>query len=298
LLILDPLSEALIKLGLSGVFKFCGKGFTYAFHSLTETFGIERSQKYLSVSEFWYEGVDKHGLSSTAKVMIEGVVSLYIPACPRHPRSVPGKRVETWLNLRGPVKDFATKDFVLWNDGILAPPKAGSNKAIIGLVDKYGFVGQGGLPLIVDLGNSKLRSVYEKLIEEKPVGYEAKVTGRLVPFYVDLIKDFGLIPPQVNDIAGLEYPNFVLETFEIKLLKKHTILTGTMWIGLKNETIFPIYCDLLDRDSNMKALGALSEEYGRQKRNVIAVHDPSPFTKISPEGPALNTKLIEVFRKI
>jgi hypothetical protein len=299
---MDIISNTLITWGLEGLFTYCAKGVGGAFSHISETCGIDKPSKYSSVSSFWYDGVDHEGLQVGVKIRLSGVVSLYIPLCPRHPRSIPGKRVQTWIDMRKsntiPSQDFATQDFVLWNDGVIAPPKSGTQKAIIGLSDKYGYVGHGCLPLIIDLKNQKLKEIYNKLVNEKPIGYEAVVTGRLVPFTIDLARDFGVVLPSRENSSVLDYPNFALEVFEIKLFKVHHILTGTVWLGYETNNIYPIYCHLLNKEENQQALVALSAEYGASKSSIIAVHDPSPFQLIHKSVPILNEKLIESFRKL
>lgn len=294
---IDILTDLLMQTGLQGLFTCCGKGMVRAFKSLSEFCGNVKTPLYGSVSSFWYDGVDNDGLNTGASIRIEGVVSLFIPLCPRHPRAIPGKQANTWIEMRRKEKqarekyDFVTQDFVLWNDGVLVPPRTKEGKAIIGLSDKYGYVGHGCLPLIIDTTNVKLNEIYNKLIDEQPSGYEATVKGRLVPFTINIAQDFDLMYIPQHDTQEVIYPDFVLEAFEITLRKRHSILTGTMWMGYEDNSIFPIYCHLLDKKEYNRALVALSAEYKTDQNKVVAVHDTSPFLYVNKEMPKLNEYL-------
>lgn len=298
---MDLITTTLIQTGLQGLFTCCGKGMVRAFKSLSEYCGNAKYPLYGSVSSFWYEGVDNDGLNTGAGIRVEGVASLFIPLCPRHPRSIPGKQANTWIEMKKKEKqdeekyDFVTQDFILWNDGVLVPPKTKDGKAIIGLSDKYGYVGHGCLPLIIDTKNKKLNEVYKKLVDEQPAGYEATVKGRLVPFTINVAQDFGLAYITQNDTQEIIYPDFVLETFEITLKRRHSILTGTMWMGYDDNDIFPIYCHLLDKNEYNRALVALSAEYKTRQNKVVAVHDTNPFQYVNKGMPRLNEYLLDTF---
>lgn len=298
---MDLITTTLIQTGLQGLFTYCGKGMVRAFKSLSEFCGNAKAPLYESVSSFWYEGVDNDGLNTGESIKIEGVVSLFIPLCPRHPRAIPGKQASTWIEMKRKEKqdekkyDFVTQDFILWNDGVLVPPKARNGKAIIGLSDKFGYVGHGCLPLIIDTTNKKLNSIYNKLVDEQPSGYEAIVRGRLVPFTINIAQDFGLAYIAQNDMQETIYPDFVLEVFDISLKKQHNILTGTMWMGYGDNSIFPIYCHLLNKNEYNRALVALSAEYNIEQNQVIAVYDSNPFQYLSKNMPQLNENLLNTF---
>ena len=302
----DALARTLMLTGLEGLFTYCGKGFVRAFDQLSEYSGNSKTPHYESVASFWYEGVDNSNSNDKiypgSVISINGVVSLFIPLCPRHPRAIPGKKAETWINLRKAEKegtstlDFGTRDFVLWNDGVLIPPKNIMRKAIIGLSDKFGYVGHGCLPLIIDLSNHNALEIYDKLVDEQPTGYEAFVKGRVTPFSIHIAQDFGLAYDGLAD--NNEYPNYVLEVFELKLTKRHGILTGTMWVGYNDNSIFPIYCHLLNKSEYRKALAALSAEFKTDSGKVIAVHDTDPYELINLGNPRLNQYLIDILNKI
>jgi hypothetical protein len=218
--LVDILTQYLLKHGLDGVFKVFGRGFKYVFGRLSEVAGRDRPTPYESVSAYWFEGIDGGVVGHGSKVKIRGVISMYVPATPRHPRSIPGRQIETWLNSRTPTKNFAHHDFLLWNDGILAPPPSLSRKAILGLNDRFGFVGQGGVPIIIDLTNPKHKSAHDKLQLAKPTGFECTVTGKLTPFATPEILAFGFSKPELAHpvIAGkLDLPNFVLKRQTLKL---------------------------------------------------------------------------------
>lgn len=299
----DLITSALISTGLKGLFTYCGKGLVSAFNSLSEYCGNAKAPLYDCVSSFWYDGVSNDNEDKKIYpgnvIRLNGVVSQFIPLCPRHPRSIPGKQANTWINLYNAEKagtqklDFMTQDFIIWNDGVIVPPISIARKAILGLSDKYGYVGHGCLPLIIDLTDKKLSDIYMKLVDEQPVGYEATVKGRVTPFTIDVAKDFGLAYNS-NSIGSDEYPNYVLEIFEIQLKNRHNILTGTMWIGYEDNRIFPIYCHLLDKSEYRRALTALSAEYKSDYGKVVAVHDIDPYKLVNDGVPKLNEYLINI----
>ena len=302
----DIITETLISTGLEGLFTYCGKGMVRAFKSLSEFCGTSKGQYFDCVSAFWYDGVDSRNdnikVNSGNTVRLKGVVSLFIPLCPRHPKAIPGKQANTWIRLHNEQKkgtvniDFETQDFVLWNDGVIVPPKNIARKAIIGLSDKYGYVGHGCLPLIIDLTNKKMLDLYNKLVDEQPIGYEAIVKGRVTPFSINIAQDFGLAYDANNDLDSI-YPNYVLEVFDIRLGTRHNVLTGTMWVGYEDNSIFPIYCHLLDKSEYRKALAALNAEYNNDKSKVIAVHDTEPYEFINNGSPKLNEYLVNILNK-
>jgi hypothetical protein len=74
------------------------------------------------------------------------------------------------------------------------------------------------------------------------------------------------------------------------------MLLGTIWIGLKSEEIFPIYCDVFDRVAHAKAISALNQEYGRFRDQLAAVYDPQPFYREHSHMPPLNEDLVQLFK--
>lgn len=262
--------------------------------------GRDRPASFESVSAYWFEGVDKGLVGHGSMVRIRGIVSMYVPATPRHPSSIPGRQLETWLNARAPTSNFAHHDFLLWNDGILAPPPAQSRKAVLGLNDRYGFVGQGGVPIIVDLTNPKQKSAYERINLAKPTGFECTVTGKLTPFATPEILAFGFVNPQPMEpqlVVQPNLPTFVIEAHELELGEPHSMILGTIWMGLKNDEILPIYCNLFDRTAHAKAISALNQEYGRLKSDLAAVYDLEPFYRKHDHVPPLNQDLVQLFKK-
>lgn len=299
----DYLTQVLLELGLEGLFTYCGKGLVRAFKSLSEYCGNNKTPLFESVSEFWYDGVDNDNNNEKIDrvkeediIRIQGVVSLFIPLCPRHPKAIPGKQAKTWITLHNESAhnrtdiDFGTKDFALWNDGILVPPQNITNrKAVIGLSDKYGYVGHGCIPLVIDLSNKSHMELYRRLIDEQPVGFEAVIKGRVKPFTIDLARDFDIPFIVSEDIQLNDYPNYVIEVYEINVGNRHKVLTGTMWVGYEDNRIYPIYCHLLNKSEYRKASTALSAEFG--KNSIIAVHDAEPYELIYRRKPILNEGL-------
>ena len=293
---MEPLTSFLVDKGLTVLFDKFSSGFKWAFKSLAERAGLESVREFGSVSEFWHRGVDQLGIRVPAKVRMHGVFSLYAPLVPSHPRSRPGRQVNTWIESRGAADEFSTKNFILWGDGVLVPPVTNSRRAVIGFYDKYGLVGFASIPLIVDLTNQKLRKSFEQLKSKHPVAVEGSVVGRLVSFPYELFDDFNLIPAQrlIPSLRGM--PNYVLEVYELTLQEEHPVLYGTQWIGLADKKIFPIYLNLLSREQHREAVVELVKELGKNHESVKAVFDPIPFNIKPGELPILNQYLEEMFK--
>lgn len=300
-MILDPVSNTLVELGLGGVFRYFGARLLGAMTHLREAASGDRAHHVPSVAGFWYESVDKGQVSHGSKIRIAGILSVFVPLCPRHPRSVPGKRVDTWVSLRSEQiaekKDFATRDFILWNDGVLVAPVTGSRRVLLGLADPYGYVGHGTLPLIADLNDRRQRAVYDELISHHPAGLHATVEGRLVYFSASMATEFGVLAPSLVGTLTTEHPNYALELLSVKTGASHDVVTGTMWMGFRDETIFPVYCYLLDRTAHDSAMVALAAEYGQRAGEVTAVHDVRPFQRIRREMPPLNDYLATILAR-
>lgn len=293
---MDPVSSVVLEKGLSFLFDRYSSGIRSAFRSLAEHAGIDTAIPFESVSDFWHRGVDGALVKPTSKVKIKGVVSLYTPLVPAHPRSRPGRQVQTWVESRGATDAFSTKNFVLWGDGVLMPPVAQSNRAVLGFFDKYGLVGFASIPVIVDLNSSTLRKAYQDIRSKYPRSFEAEVTGRIVRFDYSLVEDFGLLPSDQLTKLSPRLPNYVVEAVEIKLGNEHGVLYGTQWIGLGEKKMFPIYINLLDQQQRSAAISELMRELALNEKAVQAVFDTHPFNMKPGNLPKLNQYLEDALR--
>lgn len=309
---MDPLSSAAIekiaveKL-LSLLFDKFSSGFGKAFKGLAERAGIDTAKPFESVSDLWYRGVDSQHIAVASKVKIRGVVSLYAPLVPAHPRSRPGRQVNTWIESRGATDAFSTKNFILWGDGVLVPPTSRSKRAVLGLFDKYGLVGFASMPLIIDLSRPKMREIYDDIHRQHPTSFEAEVIGRIVEFPYSLTTDFNMFPiehlkdkkprPDSDVLQAFDVPNFVIEVFELKIGKAHPVLYGTQWIGLTEKRMFPIYINLLDHQQHAQSIAELNKELTLKAQGVQAVFDVTPFNMRAGDFPPLNQYLEDTFRQ-
>lgn len=284
--------------GLDWIFKRIPAGFKDAISKLHERVGRQPPSRFHSVSDFWYEGVDEQGLGGGARVSIQGVVSPYAPLNPLHPSAVLGRQIERWLPARAPVDDFAHQDFLFWNDGIIALPETLSRKGFLSINDKYGLIGHGSLPVIVDLTSLTQRSAYDTVMSRRPVSLECTVTGKLVNFrsveYEALWTSMRSEGPTALPLSTK--PSFVVEADSLILGKPVRHLRGMVWIAPSNHKVIPIYCDISNFEDHAKAivaLGALTEDGAR---NPVARYDNAPITAWPGPVPPLNEELQESFR--
>jgi hypothetical protein len=294
---LESIASVVADKALGSIFERLSKGIKRSFRYLAERAGAEFAESYTSVSDFWYRGIDAGLSESSAKVEIQGSITLYTPLVPGHPRSRPGRSVQTWVKNRGQSLDFTTESFVTWGDGVISLPEANNSKAIIGMYDQYGLAGLAAVPLILDLSNKQQNETYSKLKLGHPRSLSARVTGRLVDFPYSVTEDFGILPIGELMQGSIKLPNYVVEVFNIEITGDNPVLYAAQWIGMGDDGLFPIYCNIVDGVHSQEAAAQLISSMSLSKGNVEAVFDPMRLGLGGTKLPILNQYLREVFRK-
>jgi hypothetical protein len=159
------------------------------------------------------------------------------------------------------------------------------------------LVGLAAIPLLIDLGISNHRKVYEALKKQHPCASVAKVTGRLVDFPYSMTDEFGILP--VNQLLprAPNLPNYVIEVEKIDIVGNNSVLYGAQWVGLGKAGLYPIYCNVIDSVHSTEAVTQLRQGIEASPETVEAVFDPERLGIDERRLPKLNEYLRDVFQK-
>jgi hypothetical protein len=278
---------------LKKAFDAIATGFSEAIRNTYQSIGLERAEKFGSVSELWHLGIDQNRLSACAKVQVRGEICGFIPLSPAHPKSRLGRQIKTWVENWGSRDNFSTKSLLAWGDPVLFPPKAGKDYSLYGFYDRLGLVGLASIPLLVDLNSTALKKSLGELFSSPRTPRFATVTGRLTRLPINIVSDYGLLPI-TNGQKEVQHPNFALEALHINVQAKSPVLFGIEWIAKRN-TAFPIYCNLADEAERSAAVAHLAS--AATAKNVEAVFDPTLF-KVLKEIPVANQWFVQRMKEI